>query len=1050
MIRAKVFRPASVAIFSSSLFLCAVLSLFPADLFSAITYDPRLKWRTIRSEHFEVHYSQGLEEIARRTGAIAEDVHNELSPKLGWSPRVRTHLVVTDNSDFANGATTVFPYPIITIFLALPSSDDTLDYYDVWLHTLLSHEYTHVLMMDMTGGIPGILRHVFGRSVDMNALVPTWWGEGVPTFEETVNTIQGRGRSPFADMMLRSAILEDRFPEPGRLEEGLMQWPAGDGAYIFGVEFVTYLADRFGEDKVREFLHRYSRDIAPFQMNPTAKRVFGASMSRLWREWEDSLRKKYADQRGRILEPGLIEGKAITDMGFGVQYPVWDPDGRQILFYDFNPHGAPAIYVINPDTGDTERIFKAQAFGPITISPHGRTVAYPRFAPLTGKSSSRFYQCTDIYLQEVKKHKGDKVPGGRASPGGVSSAEPAPPSEPAEWFEGKETRLTQGERASDPDFSPDGEEIIYVSRAPGGAVLKRIGVSTGTRYQVYLKNKPEVLWTPPPNSMLDSPRWSPDGTKIAVSVHLDGGYRDIYLLDLGTGKAQPLTHDRARNVDPAWSPDSRYIVFSSDRNGVPNIYAYDTVNASFAQVTNVLTGAFEPAVSPDQKRLVYQGYTSRGFDLFVMPFDPAKWRPVEFTPKTPAANAYRIPAPLTDASERYRPLATLLPRYLEPNFWYDGVDFQAGLSTGGMDPLQQHVWGATARWGIESNFLSWGATYINNQFKPSIFASIEQYSVSYGKLILSIAKFNQNYQLFYLDKNYFEMRSHGAVGIENLFIYDGIPLQASFSYNLEKRDNITSLPRLVFDKLLPDRGVFSGFELSFTSRSVDEYLYSISPEVGYFARGGIEWNDKTFGSDFNQIIYTADLRGYLPMPWLSHHVLALRAAGGWMEGDQIFQGTFRVGGTLGESIISSPGNKFFALRGFKTNQFIGDRALVVSGEYRFPIANPQSSIGLTPVYFQKIHAALFADYGGAFDRKNRFPLTLNGVPLVDASTGRPISVEFVRKDVWNLGVGAELRVTGFLGWGLLGPAMTGRFGLAQGVQGDDNGLVWYFDIGTTF
>jgi hypothetical protein len=286
--------------------------------------------------------------------------------------------------------------------------------------------------------------------------------------------------------------------------------------------------------------------------------------------------------------------------------------------------------------------------------------------------------------------------------------------------------------------------------------------------------------------------------------------------------------------------------------------------------------------------------------------------------------------------------------------------------------------------------------------------------------------------------------------VENLFFADGIPLRVNLSYNLEKRGNITSLPPLVFDRLLPDRGVFSGFEASVTSRSLEDFPYSISPELGYFARGGIEWLDKTLGSDFSQIIYTADLRGFVPMPWLAHHVLALRAAGGWMEGDKLFQGTFRVGGTLGESVISSPGNKFFALRGFRTNQFIGDRALVLSGEYRFPIAYPQRSIGLTPLYFQKIHAALFADYGGAFDRKNRFPLTFDGVPLRDVNTGRPISVEFENTDQWNLGVGAELRITGVLGWGLIGPAVTGRLGVAQDVQGNGIGPVFYFDIGTPF
>jgi outer membrane protein assembly factor BamA len=169
-----------------------------------------------------------------------------------------------------------------------------------------------------------------------------------------------------------------------------------------------------------------------------------------------------------------------------------------------------------------------------------------------------------------------------------------------------------------------------------------------------------------------------------------------------------------------------------------------------------------------------------------------------------------------------------------------------------------------------------------------------------------------------------------------------------------------------------------------------------------------------------------------------------------MEGDKLFQGTFRMGGTVGESIISNPGNKYFYLRGFETNRFLGDKALLISGEYRFPIAYPQRFPGMLPIFFQKIHGALFADWGGVFDRKNRYPLTVSGTTLINPATGQPVYVEFKDEDEWNLGVGAELRVTGFLGWGMIAPPLTARFGVAHDIQGDGIGPVFYFDIGTPF
>ena len=51
-----------------------------------------------------------------------------------------------------------------------------------------------------------------------------------------------------------------------------------------------------------------------------------------------------------------------------------------------------------------------------------------------------------------------------------------------------------------------------------------------------------------------------------------GGQRDIYTVAAAGGSAVPVTQDAAVDWSPVWSPDGRYIYFSSDRGGAMNLW----------------------------------------------------------------------------------------------------------------------------------------------------------------------------------------------------------------------------------------------------------------------------------------------------------------------------------------------------------------------------------------------------------------------------------------------------------------------------------------------
>jgi Tol biopolymer transport system component len=67
----------------------------------------------------------------------------------------------------------------------------------------------------------------------------------------------------------------------------------------------------------------------------------------------------------------------------------------------------------------------------------------------------------------------------------------------------------------------------------------------------------------------DSPRWSPDGTRLAFSAYdaLEGGDEEVYVLELSTLTAFRVTDDDAMDSNATWSPDGQSLLITSNRAG---------------------------------------------------------------------------------------------------------------------------------------------------------------------------------------------------------------------------------------------------------------------------------------------------------------------------------------------------------------------------------------------------------------------------------------------------------------------------------------------------
>lgn len=159
-----------------------------------------------------------------------------------------------------------------------------------------------------------------------------------------------------------------------------------------------------------------------------------------------------------------------------------------------------------------------------------------------------------------------------------------------------------------PRFSPDGKKIMYLSY-----VNKR-----KPRVYIYdLSSKRRNIVGDFPG-MSFSPRFAPhDHRKAAMSVAQNGNTQ-IFLLDLMNGETTKLTNDASINTSPSFSPDGKYIVFNSDRGGVPQLYIMNIDGRNVKRISFGQGRYTSPVWSPRGDFIAFTKQTGGRFYIGVM------------------------------------------------------------------------------------------------------------------------------------------------------------------------------------------------------------------------------------------------------------------------------------------------------------------------------------------------------------------------------------------------------------------------------------------------
>jgi hypothetical protein len=432
----------------------------------------------------------------------------------------------------------------------------------------------------------------------------------------------------------------------------------------------------------------------------------------------------------------------------------------------------------------------------------------------------------------------------------------------------------------------------------------------------------------------DEPDYHPREDRILfVSDRSAGEARDrthIYSMDLSTREITPVEGGPFADSNPEWMPDGKSFLFTSDREGTPNIYL--NRGDVIVRQTNVITGVTSPALVPDGDAFVATVYQSAEFHLYRFPIRDAGSKLSKPSPPDSTVIPWsRIASNQED----------FVTKPYETKFSVDFVgagiayDPQAGDVGNGGQLVMTDVLG-----NHQVSFIFGTTTEDFSDFWKEFNAAVGYVNLSH-RLHYSLSAFHLNNYGFAPVLTQRERRVGGALGV-------------SYPLNKFQRVQASLVGRYIElgDALSFVRGeannsiTASGF-LSYVQ---DNTLWTIGgPLLGwrYYVTAGHTVDLR--GRGFDNTLFQLDVRKYIKLS--SRVVFAARYLTRNMWGGD--EEVFYLGGP-------------WSLRGYNYREFFGRRIQLVNTELRFPLLDGLNIIlPFGPIEFPMFRGALFFDAGKA-------------------------------------------------------------------------------------
>jgi TolB protein len=136
------------------------------------------------------------------------------------------------------------------------------------------------------------------------------------------------------------------------------------------------------------------------------------------------------------------------------------------------------------------------------------------------------------------------------------------------------------------------------------------------------------------------PMFSPDGTRIVFTSSREGN-PELYIINRDGSGLRRLTNHPAIDTSPTWSPTGTQIAFTSDRAGQPQIYIVGADGLNLRRLTTAESYADRPTWSPAPfNEIAFAARTGPGYDIKIYDLATGMTRQITFGEGSNESPAY--------------------------------------------------------------------------------------------------------------------------------------------------------------------------------------------------------------------------------------------------------------------------------------------------------------------------------------------------------------------------------------------------------------------------